>query len=84
MDSRRHLQQTLNELTELTVKSAASNSAAKIDLVVWPESPAPFFTNDQRFRDAVSEMARDTKTWTVAGAIGTSVAGVGGQTGPVV
>ena len=79
-----YLQQTLNELTELTAKSAASNSVAKIDLVVWPESPAPFFTNDKRFREALSEMARDTKTWTVAGSIGTSsAAGTGGQTGPV-
>ena len=75
------LQQTLNELTELTVKSAASNSAAKVDLVVWPESPAPFFTNDTRFRDALSEMARTNKTWTIAGAIGT--ASTRGQTGPV-
>jgi apolipoprotein N-acyltransferase len=67
-----YLQQTLNELTQLTAKSAATNSAAKIDLVVWPESPAPFFTNDPRFRGALADMARTTKTWTVAGAIGTS------------
>ncbi len=78
-----YLQQTLNELTELTVKSAVG-SAMKIDLVVWPESPAPFFTNDPRFREAVSAMARDTKTWTVTGSIGTSsAAGVGGQASPV-
>jgi len=78
-----YLQQTLNELTELTVKSATGNSA-KIDLVVWPESPAPFFTNDQRFREAISELARDTKAWNVVGAIGnSSAAGAGGQTSPV-
>jgi len=65
-----YFQQTVNELTELTVKSVAGNSASKIDLVVWPESPAPFFTNDQRFRAMISELARDTKAWTVAGAIG--------------
>jgi apolipoprotein N-acyltransferase len=77
------LQQTINELTGLTVKSASS-STTKIDLIVWPESPAPFFTNDQRFRDALSAMARDSKTWIVAGAIGTgSSTGAGGQTGPV-
>jgi apolipoprotein N-acyltransferase len=76
------LQQTLNELTELTVKSAASNSAAKLDLVVWPESPAPFFTSDPRFRDAMSEVARTTESWTIAGAIGT-LSSAGGQTGPV-
>jgi apolipoprotein N-acyltransferase len=74
------LRQTLQELAELSVKAAASNSLAKIDLVVWPESPAPFFTNDARFREAVSGMAHDTKAWTVAGSIGTeSAPGAGGQ-----
>ncbi len=78
-----YLQQTLNELTELSVKSVA-DSPMKIDLVVWPESPAPFFTNDPRFREMLSAMARDTRTWTVAGSIGTSsAAGAGGQTSPV-
>ena len=78
------LQQTLNELTELTIKSVAA-SPMKIDLVVWPESPAPFSTNDPRFREAVSEMARDTKTWTVAGAIGIGSIGAGttGTASPV-
>ncbi|MGC1453339.1 MAG: apolipoprotein N-acyltransferase [Candidatus Sulfotelmatobacter sp.] len=74
-----NLQQTLNDLTTLTVKSATGNSSSKIDLVVWPESPAPFETNDPRFRQVVSQMARDTGAWTVAGAIGTSADG-GGQT----
>jgi apolipoprotein N-acyltransferase len=64
-------QQTLSDLTDLTVKSA-SPSPAKIDLTVWPESPAPFFTNDARFRDALSQMARTTKAWAVTGAIGTA------------
>ena len=68
-----YVQQTLNQLTDLSVKSAAS-IPKKVDLLVWPESPAPFFTNDARFRDAVSQMARDTRIWTVAGAIGTSSA----------
>jgi apolipoprotein N-acyltransferase len=62
-------QQTLSELTDLTVKSAAA-SPAKIDLTVWPESPAPFFTNDARFRDAMSQMARTTNAWAVTGSIG--------------
>lgn len=68
-----YFQQTLKELTELTVESK-TKAAGKIDLVVWPESPAPFLTNDGRFREAVSEMARTTKTWTVAGAIGSTAA----------
>jgi apolipoprotein N-acyltransferase len=81
-----YFQQTLRALTDLTVKSAADNSATlassssnspsgnasvKINLVVWPESPAPFLTNDYQFRNALSAMARQTNAWTVAGAIGT-------------
>jgi apolipoprotein N-acyltransferase len=81
-------QQTLNELTELTTKSVASGSSPKIDrtkigLIVWPESPAPFFTNDERFRNTISEMARSTGAWTVVGALGTGNPSVGGATSQV-
>jgi apolipoprotein N-acyltransferase len=65
-----YFQQTVRELTVLTTQSVASNSQTKIDLVVWPESPAPFFTNDRGFRDTLSQMARQTQAWTIAGAIG--------------
>jgi apolipoprotein N-acyltransferase len=76
------LQQTIHELTDLTVKSAAA-SPTKIDLVVWPESPAPFFTNDKRFREALGATAHDARTWIVTGAIGTSSSPtVGGPNGP--
>ena len=79
-----YLQQTLQDLTNLTETSAATSSLPKPDLIVWPESPAPFFTNDPRFRDVMSKMARDTKTWVVTGSIGTSsAAGEGGQTSPL-
>jgi apolipoprotein N-acyltransferase len=72
-----YFQQTLNELIELTTKSVANNSQpnpsqTKIDLIVWPESPAPFFTNDQRFRNTMSDMARTTGAWTIVGALGTA------------
>ncbi len=55
---------------------AASSSGAvnpprgKADLIVWPESPAPFFANDPLFRHPVSEMAREAQTWVVTGSIG--------------
>ncbi|HSY92728.1 MAG TPA: apolipoprotein N-acyltransferase [Candidatus Binatus sp.] len=79
-----YLRQTLNELTEITGKSAAGSAGVKVDLVVWPESPAPFLTNDAAFRDTVSAMARDTNSWTVVGVIGTSPAASSGrQTGPL-
>ena len=62
-------ERTLRELTDLSVKDRGqrlrrgvarrSTAQGKVDLIVWPESPAPFFTNDPLFRDPVSEMARD-------------------------
>jgi apolipoprotein N-acyltransferase len=83
-----YVQQTLNELADLTrtsvAKSVAGSAGVKIDLVVWPESPAPFLTNDARFREAGSAMARDTNAWTVVGAIGTSPnTAAGAQAGPL-
>jgi apolipoprotein N-acyltransferase len=63
-----YLQQALEALSELTRESATKTK--KIDVIIWPESPAPFFTNDPRFREVIGEMARSTNTWIVVGAIG--------------
>jgi len=71
------LERTLADLTALSEKSATALPAGKIDLIVWPESPSPFFTNDPRFRDALGAMARQTGAWTVAGSIGTAPASPG-------
>ena len=69
-----NLEQTLRELTDLTVNSATHNPGTKIDLNVWPESPAPFFSNDAKFRGVISEMARSTGALIVVGAIGSDAA----------
>jgi apolipoprotein N-acyltransferase len=74
-----YFQQTLNDLTDLTKTEAQRYAvavgpgrviASDVKLIVWPESPAPFFTNDPRFRDSLSETARATKAWMVVGSIG--------------
>ena len=67
-----YFQQTLSDLTNLTEQTVANSPAAKIGLVVWPESPAPFFTNDPRVRGAVGEMAHKTNAWAVTGTIGSN------------
>jgi apolipoprotein N-acyltransferase len=56
-------------------ETGARTNAEKFDLIVWPESPSPFYTNDPMFRDAVSEVARQSRTWVIAGAIGIKPAG---------
>ena len=71
-------QRTMHELADLSIKAASSSApdpiAGKLDLIVWPESPAPFFTSDPLFRDPVSQMARTAHSWVVTGAIGTTSA----------
>jgi len=74
-------ERTLRELTDISVKDAISNSSrvpdsklGNVDLIVWPESPAPFFTSDPLFREPVSRMAREARTWVVTGGIGSTPA----------
>jgi apolipoprotein N-acyltransferase len=76
-------ERTLHDLTDFSVKAVASSSSSsraiesaygRVDLIVWPESPAPFFANDALFREPVSDMARATHTWVVTGAIGSTPA----------
>jgi apolipoprotein N-acyltransferase len=73
-----YFQQTLSDLTALTAKAAGNQTAGRIDLIAWPESPAPFFANDPLFRHAVGEMARQTGTWALTGAIGNAQASPSG------
>jgi apolipoprotein N-acyltransferase len=40
------------------------------DLVIWPESPAPFFENDARFRQTLSKIAGDAHAYVIAGEVG--------------
>ena len=40
------------------------------DLIVWPESPAPFQENDSQFRAALSNLAREANAPIIAGNIG--------------
>jgi apolipoprotein N-acyltransferase len=70
-------ERTLKELADLSVKAAALSSSAasgskqgQVDLIVWPESPAPFYTGDPLFRGAISELAQASHTFVVTGAIG--------------
>ena len=74
MWTKEYFQSTLRELTATSLHPAGEPGGEKsgryYDLIVWPESPSPFYTNDPLFRDAVSKMARQSGSWVVAGAIG--------------
>jgi apolipoprotein N-acyltransferase len=79
MWTKEYFQGTLRDLTAVSLhptgerpggEPGGEKAGRRYDLIVWPESPSPFYTNDPLFRDAVSEMARQSGSWVVAGAIG--------------
>ena len=59
-----------DSLTELNRLSLTSMGGQRPALIVWPESPAPFYSGDPLFRTAVSQIAQSAKTWMVVGNIG--------------
>jgi apolipoprotein N-acyltransferase len=71
--TKEYFQTTLRQLEETTLNPPGgpkSGAVAAPKLVVWPESPAPFYTSDPLFRDAISDVARKTKSWVVTGSLG--------------
>jgi apolipoprotein N-acyltransferase len=58
---------TLRDLSEISLNS---KGGPRPDLIVWPESPAPFYNSDPLFRDAVSAVARQANAWLLTGSIG--------------
>jgi apolipoprotein N-acyltransferase len=54
----------------MTPRCNASSGAPQPGLVVWPESPAPFMEADERFRQSMAQIARDTQASLVVGNIG--------------
>jgi len=57
-------------LQSLDAISTIPPGSAKVNLIVWPESPAPFFLNDDRFVSTISAIARRTNDFVVAGGLG--------------
>lgn len=63
-----YYEQTLAELGRLSAAPPPSGAIAP-SLIVWPESPAPFYTNDPRFHLAVSALAVESRAYVVAGSL---------------
>jgi apolipoprotein N-acyltransferase len=78
MWTKEYFEETLRDLTAISLHPGGQKEDRHYDLIVWPESPSPFYTNDPMFRDAVSALARQSGTWVVAGSIGLTPAMHGG------
>ena len=70
-------EKTLTELGALSVPQPGELMPGDPlpDVVIWPESPAPFFENDLRFRNTVNKIAADAHAYVIAGEIGLPPAG---------
>ena len=69
--TKEYFESTLRDLSQISLNSASSSQpSARPDLIVWPESPAPFYSTDPTFRDTVSNIARQAQTWVLVGSLG--------------
>ncbi len=69
-----YLEQTLSELRALSVSPSRSQSGTP-GLIIWPESPAPFFVTDLHLRATLGELARETDSYIISGSMGIEHAG---------
>jgi apolipoprotein N-acyltransferase len=58
-------EKTLASLVETSANAA--HNPGDPGLIVWPESPAPFLTNDPGFRSWMAKMARESNSYLVIG-----------------
>jgi apolipoprotein N-acyltransferase len=69
-----YLTQTLDSLQKLSVRPEHSKPGAP-GLILWPESPAPFFVTDLHVRSTLGNVARTTDSSIIAGTLGIEHAG---------
>ncbi|HUQ49619.1 MAG TPA: hypothetical protein VM056_02805, partial [Terriglobales bacterium] len=69
-----YFDRTIAELTELSRQPkrgpTGKNWAAAPRLIIWPESPAPFFVNDPKFNTWMGTLAGDQDAFVLAGSLG--------------
>jgi len=67
--TRQYFDDTLADLSRISLNPPQPEQQHP-DLIVWPESPAPFYTGDPLFRAGLTQVASSAHAWVVAGSIG--------------
>jgi apolipoprotein N-acyltransferase len=62
-------ERTLSDLGRITRDAAPPNPPGKPGLIIFPESPAPFFAADPRFNTWLANIARDTNSYLIVGSV---------------
>jgi len=65
-----YFQSTLRDLSRISLHPPGIAEGRRFDLIVWPESPTPFFLNDPAFRQPMAALAQQSGTWLLVGSIG--------------
>jgi apolipoprotein N-acyltransferase len=65
-------EQTMSELGHLSTHAGPPNPPGEPGLIVFPESPAPFWVTDARFRTWLANIARDTNSYLIVGSLATT------------
>jgi len=73
-----YFEQTLNSLQALSVRPRSERPSTP-GLIVWPESPAPFWATDLHLRRTLADIARDTNSYVIAGSLGIDHTGEPGR-----
>lgn len=63
-------ERTATELSQITVQASSGAPASSPGLIIWPESPAPFFINDPRLRRRLAALAQQTNSALIVGSLG--------------
>ena len=61
---------TVGDLAQLSVTTRKQSPSEDQGLIVWPESPAFFYTSDPRLLAWLTTIAQDTKSYMLVGSIG--------------
>jgi apolipoprotein N-acyltransferase len=69
-----YFQGTIRDLSWISLHPAGGKGDEQFDLIVWPESPAPFFLNDPAFRHDIEMLAQQSRTWLLAASVGVNTA----------
>jgi len=68
---------TLFELSEITVEAAHQAAPGGPALIIWPESPAPFYTSDEKLLHWLAAIAQETHAHLIVGSTGVAVSAAG-------
>jgi apolipoprotein N-acyltransferase len=66
----RYFDQTIADLVKVSIEAEPRHPANNPGLIVWPESPAPFYISDPRLQRWLVAAAQDRNSYLVIGSLG--------------